>query len=192
MFLKNARHRSMTVTLLLTLVLGVLNFLTGYEISFSIFYLIPTAYALWQLGKHLALATAFISATVWFISDMATGHTFSHPMIPVWNAAVRLGFFVVFVFLANRWRTAYQKKQQLIVDLQKALEKIKVLSGLIPICSYCKSMRDDEGYWQQVEAYVQAHSDATFTHSICPDCLEKWKKERGFVDTPEHSKSDSE
>lgn len=180
MFWKNQKHRSMAFTVLLILVLGVLNFLTGYEISFSIFYLIPTAYALWQLGKDFALVTAIISAMVWFISDLATGHTFSHPLIPIWNAGVRLAFFIVFVFLANRWKIAYEKQQQLVKDLQKAFEEIKTLGGLIPICSYCKNIRDDAGYWQQVEAFVQEHSDATFTHSICPTCLEKWKKERGL------------
>ena len=117
---------------------------------------------------------------VWFISDLATGHTFSHPLIPIWNAGVRLAFFIVFVFLANRWKIAYQKQQQLVKDLQKAFEEIKTLGGLIPICSYCKNIRDDAGYWQQVEAFVQEHSDATFTHSVCPTCLEKWKKERGL------------
>ncbi len=188
----NNRHRSMAITFLVLLVLGVLNFLTGYEISFSIFYLIPIAFALWHVGKGFALITAFISATIWELSDILAGHVFSHPVIPIWNAGVRLSFFIIIVFLASRWKTAYDKQQQLILELQKALEEINVLSGLIPICSYCKNIRDDEGYWQRVESYVQAHSDADFTHSICPDCLEKWKKERGFVDTPEHSKSDSE
>lgn len=182
----------MAITFLVLLVLGVLNFLTGYEISFSIFYLIPIAFALWHVGKGFALITAFISATIWELSDILAGHVFSHPVIPIWNAGVRLSFFIIIVFLASRWKAAYDKQQQIILELQKALEEINVLSGLIPICSYCKNIRDDEGYWQQVESYVQAHSDADFTHSICPDCLEKWKKERSFVDTPEHSKSDSE
>ena len=182
----------MAITFLVLLVLGVLNFLTGYEISFSIFYLIPIAFALWHVGKGFALITAFISATIWELSDILAGHVFSHPVIPIWNAGVRLGFFIIIIFLANQWKTSYDRQQQLILDLQKALEEIKVLSGLIPICSYCKNIRDDEGYWQRVESYVQAHSDATFTHSICPDCLEKWKKERGFIGTPERRKGDSE
>ena len=59
------------------------------------------------------------------------------------------------------------------IGLQEAAAKIKTLHGLLPICSYCKGVRDDEGYWQSVEAYVEGHSEAQFTHGICPSCLEK-------------------
>jgi GAF domain-containing protein len=59
------------------------------------------------------------------------------------------------------------------MELQEAAAKIKTLHGLLPICSYCKGVRNDEGYWQSVEAYVESHSDARFTHGICPCCLEK-------------------
>lgn len=58
----------------------------------------------------------------------------------------------------------------LVVDLQDALSKVKTLSGLLPICASCKKIRDDKGYWTQVDVYVREHSDADFTHSICPDC----------------------
>lgn len=62
-------------------------------------------------------------------------------------------------------------------ELQEASAKIKTLHGLLPICSYCKGVRDDEGYWQDVEAYIESHSDAHFTHGICPSCLEKYYPE---------------
>jgi hypothetical protein len=58
-------------------------------------------------------------------------------------------------------------------DLTKMLEEVKSLEGIIPICSSCKKIRDDSGYWQQVEEYIRRHSDAEFTHSICPECAEK-------------------
>jgi two-component system, response regulator PdtaR len=58
-------------------------------------------------------------------------------------------------------------------ELQSALEKIKTLSGLVPICAGCKRIRDDRGYWQQVESYIQAHSEARFSHGLCPDCCVK-------------------
>ena len=54
--------------------------------------------------------------------------------------------------------------------LQTALDEVKTLSGLLPICAWCKKIRDDAGYWQQIENYIRAHSEAEFTHSICPDC----------------------
>ena len=56
-------------------------------------------------------------------------------------------------------------------DLRQALEHVKTLQGILPICSFCKKIRDDKGYWDQVEAYVSRHSAATFSHSICPECM---------------------
>jgi YesN/AraC family two-component response regulator len=58
-----------------------------------------------------------------------------------------------------------------IAKLQEALVEVKRLSGLLPICAHCKKIRNDAGYWQQVEIYLGEHSDARFSHGICPDCL---------------------
>ena len=55
--------------------------------------------------------------------------------------------------------------------LEQALSEIKTLQGFIPICACCKKIRDDEGYWQQIESYIQEHSEAKFSHGICPDCM---------------------
>ena len=66
---------------------------------------------------------------------------------------------------------AAQKK--LIAELEAALSKVKTLSGLLPICSGCNKIRDDKGYWSQVEGYIQEHTDAQFTHGLCPDCIRK-------------------
>jgi PAS domain S-box-containing protein len=65
------------------------------------------------------------------------------------------------------------ERERLIDELQRAAERVRTLSGLIPICTHCKSMRDDKGYWQQVDAFVSAHSDAELSHGICPDCVKK-------------------
>jgi DNA-binding response OmpR family regulator len=59
-----------------------------------------------------------------------------------------------------------------VQELQAAMASIKQLSGLLPICAYCKNIRDDRNYWRQIEEYVSAHTDARFSHGICPACLE--------------------
>jgi hypothetical protein len=61
------------------------------------------------------------------------------------------------------------------VHLADALNHIKALQGLLPICAWCKRVRDDEGYWDQVEAYFHKYTGIDFTHGICPDCLEKMR-----------------
>jgi len=58
-------------------------------------------------------------------------------------------------------------------ELRKALAEIKILSGLLPICSSCKKIRDDQGYWTQLESYISEHSEAEFTHGCCPECMKK-------------------
>ena len=67
-------------------------------------------------------------------------------------------------------RALMKQKEKLISELQEALAKVKTLSGLLPICSSCKKIRDDKGYWNQIETYIRQHSEADFTHSICPNC----------------------
>ena len=62
--------------------------------------------------------------------------------------------------------------QERVRDLEQALSRVDQLHGLLPICSYCKRVRDDKQYWHRVEAYVEAHSAARFSHGVCPDCYE--------------------
>jgi PAS domain S-box-containing protein len=66
-----------------------------------------------------------------------------------------------------------KEREKLIKELQKALAEIKQLSGLLPICSGCKKIRDDKGYWNQIEEYISDHSEAIFSHGLCPECLKK-------------------
>lgn len=68
-------------------------------------------------------------------------------------------------------KQARDKERELIDQLREALKKVKQLSGLVPICSRCKKIRDDAGFWQRVEEYLEVHSDAQLTHSLCPDCV---------------------
>ncbi|MFZ1977270.1 MAG: PAS domain S-box protein, partial [Bacteroidota bacterium] len=70
-------------------------------------------------------------------------------------------------------KEAEAEREKLISELKAALAEVKTLSGLIPICASCKKIRDDNGYWQQVESYIQRHSEAKFTHGLCPDCMLK-------------------
>ena len=70
-------------------------------------------------------------------------------------------------------KKAEAERERLITELQDALADVKLLSGLVPICASCKKIRDDQGFWTQIESYIQDRSDAKFSHSICPDCAAK-------------------
>jgi PleD family two-component response regulator len=70
-----------------------------------------------------------------------------------------------------------EERENLKKNIQDALNTVKTLSGLLPICAHCKKIRDDKGYWNQIEAYISEHSEAEFSHSICPECAKKFYPE---------------
>ena len=74
-------------------------------------------------------------------------------------------------------KQAEKEREKLIADLQQALAAVKTLSGLLPICSHCKKIRDDKGYWNRLEAYIMSHSNAEFSHAVCPECARKFYPE---------------
>lgn len=80
-------------------------------------------------------------------------------------------------------KAVQQEREILIQELKQALAEVKTLSGLLPICSACKKIRDDTGYWRRIEEYISRHSDAEFTHGICPECAKKLYPEY-FKDYP--------
>jgi len=74
-------------------------------------------------------------------------------------------------------REMEEEKEQLLKDLQNALARVKQLSGMLPICSFCKKIRDDKGYWTQLEEYISEHSEAEFTHGLCAECADTHYRE---------------
>jgi len=99
----------------------------------------------------------------------------------IYNQDVSIVTFTLIAWLFSRYLfysrvDSYLKRQErevMISDLQEALENVNTLGGLLPICSSCKQIRDDKGYWNKIETYVSKHSDAEFTHSLCPSCAKK-------------------
>ena len=95
-----------------------------------------------------------------------------------------LSMFTFLTIIASGLESSRQQFSELLLDehkkllvekqnLEKALRDVKTLSGLLPICASCKRIRDDKGYWKQVESYIREHSSAKFSHGICPECFKK-------------------
>ncbi len=91
------------------------------------------------------------------------------------NVAGEPLYFVAQIENISERKLHETEREKMIEDLQSMLVQVKTLSGLIPICGWCKSVRSDQGYWQSVEQYVRARTDATFSHGMCPTCAEKFK-----------------
>jgi PAS domain S-box-containing protein len=84
------------------------------------------------------------------------------------------GFLGIFRDISKNKQNELER-EKLIAELQEAVAQVKTLSGMIPICGWCKNVRSDQGFWQSVEQYVRTHTDATFSHGMCPSCAEKFK-----------------
>ena len=144
-------------------IIGLMDYVTGPEISFGIFYFLPIWLITWHLSRTAGIGFSILCAFVWLTVDYASGSQYSNPFIPYWNAVTRLIYFLIFaIFLSNvRER------------LRRSGQEVKQLTSLLPICASCKKIRDDKGQWHEVETYIKDHSDTDFSHGICPDCAKK-------------------
>ncbi len=111
----NRLHRTAAVALAVcgVLMVGAADYLTGYEIALSLFYLGPVALTAWCAGRWSGVAIAVLSCISWYIADITTGHPYSHPAIAVWNALVRFGFFLTTSLLLTRLRETVRIHQHL-------------------------------------------------------------------------------
>lgn len=159
--------------LLLSAVIAFLDHITGYEIGFFVFYFIPVAMGAWIGKSALGTPLAIGCALIWLLVDYTAGHPYSQSWYALWNALTRCAAFAVLAMLVARLRDLLEKERTLTAQLNGALEQVKELRGLLPICSACKKIRNDSGYWENIETYISQHSHAEFTHGICPDCSKR-------------------
>jgi diguanylate cyclase (GGDEF)-like protein len=94
-------------------VIGIIDLLTGYELAFSVFYVLPISLVTWLTSQRFGILASLTSAIVWLSADMATGHPYSHPLIPVWNSLIRFAFFVIITLLLSALKKAIQRESEL-------------------------------------------------------------------------------
>ena len=96
-----------------------------------------------------------------------------------WNAAPDASWSVIYSVARDitEQKEAEEERERLVRELQTALAEVKSLQAILPLCSYCRKIRDDEDYWHSVESYVSKHTGTQFSHGICPDCYAKMEAE---------------
>jgi diguanylate cyclase (GGDEF)-like protein len=104
---------TMTMAIITVLILGLTDYLSGYEMSFSIFYLIPISYSIVFSGFRTGIIISLLSAVVWFWADILSNHIYSNLLIPIWNAVMRLGYFALHSFFLSQFLVLYQKTKDL-------------------------------------------------------------------------------
>jgi PAS domain S-box-containing protein len=100
------------------------------------------------------------------------GRTYNVSHSPIFHNNDSISKMTIFRDITQR-KLIEEEREKLIKELKNVLDQVKQLSGMLPICSSCKMIRDDKGYWSQIESYIRDHSEAEFSHSICPECAKK-------------------
>ena len=168
------------VLLTSTAFLGWVDFITGHELHFFVFYFLPVCLAGWRLGLTEAVIVSLLSAATWFYADFKAGHSYASHLVAVWNTLIRLSAFLFVGWAMARLSTLLAKERALSESLQESLAQIRVLEGIVPICASCKKIRNETGAWEQMEAYIRDRTHAEFSHGICPACARKMLAEAGI------------
>ena len=158
-------------------VVATVDALTPYELGFSAFYVIPVLIATWGVGTARGLGFALLSACCWYCVDLASGRPLTHEFYRIWDTLNHLLSYSLVAGVTGRLKLAFQRKQALRENLDLTLKNVKELEGLLPVCAWCKKVRDDEGYWQELEAYLQPRTKTAISHGICPECAARLRAE---------------
>ena len=159
--------------LTLSSMMGVLDWASGYELQFFVFYFIPITLAGWNCGLLQTLIVSALCGGLWYSIDVYSGHPYSSWFYGSWSAIIRISSFLINGYSVVRIRDLLQRSNQTKADLQRALAEIKTLEQLLPICATCKRLRNDDGYLLQIEEYLNAHAAALHALGHCDACAAK-------------------
>ena len=158
--------------------LGWVESHTPVTLTFSSYYFLPVALAAWSGGRHWGFVFAWITGLTWLVADLnmsynpEPGQNF-HRVISVFNHCLAYG---VAAWMVDGLRKALEEIKSRNVALEEAMDEVGRLQDLLPVCAWCRKVRDDHGLWQGVEGYLQAKG-ARLTHGICPRCQEEARRE---------------
>jgi hypothetical protein len=138
--------------------------------------------------KRFLIIGICLAISFWFFESIVHSLVFKHglffqelfPLYDIHELWMRMFICLLFIvfgvyaqYIIDKRMALEKEKENLIVNLQNSLEEIKTLRNILPICASCKKVRDDKGYWHQLEIYLRDHSQTEFSHGLCPDCVKK-------------------
>lgn len=151
------RKRSRTLWIAISLLILFADYFTDPYVSFPVLFLLPVYFLAYDYGTAWGASVALLMLTVRYFVELP----YFPPLQEGFNSFLHAIVFVLFSELAAR-NSRYD---------QKLREDIRILRGLLPVCSYCKKIRDEGDEWRQIEEYISKHSEAQFSHTYCPECL---------------------
>lgn len=148
------------ILFVVALVISCFDFLAGPILMFPVLFVLPVGLMAWNCGLGTALKLGFVLCAIRFcIQHFAWG--IPHPLpVALINAGIRMCMLFFITFLLGR----------LSALTRELRERVRTLEGILPTCAFCKNIRDEAGNWHEIEEYVTNHSEAKFSHGVCPRC----------------------
>lgn len=158
---RGTAHRALRIAGVLVVAALVIaaDYATGVEVQFPILLIVPVSLASWLDGRTFGVV---LGLGLPFARSMVIGVGYGAAKAGAWNAVIQLVILTIMAVLVD------QAAQRL-----RLAREVKVLRGLLPVCAWCKKIHNEQGEWEQFEAYVAKRSEVDFTHGICEDCMHK-------------------
>ncbi len=177
------RRIGLTASILLLPALAALDLITGYEINFFVFYFLPISLIAWYGNRAAGVGMAVGCAVVWYWVDVRSGHTYSAPIIGVWNAALRCTSFLLIAVLLSKVRANQEQQRQLneklratVAELEQSLEHVRRLqSELQVVCAWTNRIRLD-GKWVRFDEFLKSNLQLRVSHGISEEALAEVRK----------------
>ena len=167
---ENEAYR-LTQSILVLALTGIISAVKGHEFHIFVFYFVPVMMVAWWGKSSVPMVMMSIAAVLtWFAADEYSGRIYSLAFYKYWNASIHT---IAFLLVGMVTHMAHRYLIALNDELRKAQGEVKQLRGLLPICSSCKKIRNDQGTWEAIEVYIRARSNAEFSHGICPECVKR-------------------
>lgn len=164
---------ALLLVFLLIVFTSVIDLQTPRGVTAPIAYMTAVLAALWTAEGMRLQVTILVSVVCSALT--VVGYFLSAPGGVLWMTLLNRGLALAAIWLTAVTGLRYAAAREQVLNLTRSRERearreLKTLSGLLPICAHCKKIRDDEGYWQQLEQYIMTHSEAQFSHGFCPRC----------------------
>jgi hypothetical protein len=157
---------------------------TPDQLSIATLYFFPVAWATWVGGIRWGVVATFGATAGWGIANYAASPVYDQVGYRAWTMVNDLVVYGFLVGLVDRFHRLLEEQRAAREALQRALDEVRTLECLLPVCAWCKRVRDDQGYWGQIEVYLTKNRGTLVSHGICPECAEQSRQEARLTPVP--------
>ncbi|MGA2281721.1 MAG: hypothetical protein ABSG80_15630 [Verrucomicrobiota bacterium] len=161
-----------TGCLLLLLLVGWVDYITGYELGFFVFYTVPIGLAAWYLGRWPGIWVALGSTIAWWLADALAGAKYSSQFSFWWNSAVHFSAFVINAVTIAQIRLELRQRDELAAKLETARQTLRAAAKILPVCPLCGKVRPQTGRNDQAELRDLAQGNADLSGALCGECAQ--------------------